>query len=197
MKKIFKDMKQFTFMSIMFALTLFFTFTIGVLPGSFASFAVLIFVPTIITSIIYGPLAGGFLGMLAGASTFLRAILMPLSVLDPLFINPLVSVLPRIIVGILPYYAYKLTMRLIKDESKKNTISSGVAGFVASISNTFFVMLMLYLLYAKQVVEAVGASFSTFLVSIIFTNALLEAAVTVIFTVVIMVAYNKIKQKEI
>ena len=114
MNKILKDTKKLTFIGVMFGLTLFFTFTLGVIPASFASLAILIFIPTIITSIIHGPLAGGIMGFLAGASTLLRAMVAPAGILDPFFINPLISILPRIFVGIIPYYVYTFLKKNLK-----------------------------------------------------------------------------------
>lgn len=191
MNKILKDTKKLTFIGVMFGLTLFFTFTLGVIPASFASLAILIFIPTIITSIIHGPLAGGIMGFLAGASTLLRAMVAPAGILDPFFINPLISILPRIFVGIIPYYVYTFLKKISNSES----ISSFLSGAMGAITNTALVMFMLYILKAKEIVEAAGMNFKAFLIAIITGSAILEAVLTAIFTCAIIFVYKKIKNE--
>lgn len=187
MDKILKDTKMLTFLGVMFGLTLFFTYTVGIIPASLASLAVLIFIPTIITSIIHGPTAGAIMGFLAGACTLSRAIVAPAGILDPFFINPLISILPRIFIGIVPYYVYKFFMKIVKS----SVVSSFIAGACGAITNTALVMLMLYLLKAKAIVDAAGMSFGAFLIVIITGSLILEAVLTALFTCAIIGVYNK------
>jgi len=94
---------KLTFMGVMLALTITFV-AVTAIPTASASMALLIFLPTIITSIIQGPKSGAVMGAMAGFATLLRALLAPASPLDYLFLNPLVAVLPRIFIGVVPYY---------------------------------------------------------------------------------------------
>jgi len=185
--KIFKDTKQFTFLSVMFGITIFFTYTAGMIPAGMASVAILCFIPTVITSLIYGPIVGAFMGGLAGLVTLSRAIIMPAGILDPYFINPLVSVLPRIFIGIIPYYVYRLIKKLVKAQS----VASFLAGAFGAIINTALVMPMLYFLYGTEIATKVGSSFKVLLIGIISSSMLLEAAVMGIFTVAVMAIYLK------
>jgi uncharacterized membrane protein len=116
MKDILNNTRKLTFLGVMLALTIAFV-AITALPTASASMALLIFIPTIVTSIVMGPKAGALMGFCAGVTTLLRGLLAPLSPFDLFFINPLVSVLPRIFIGVVPYYIYKLLNALFKNSS--------------------------------------------------------------------------------
>lgn len=192
---LFKDTEQLTFMGLMFALSVLFVYTLGMLPASIASLAVLTFIPCMLTGIVYGPAAGAFMGGLTGLITLTRAIVAPTSILDPLFINPLISVLPRIFVGVVPYYAYNAARTLFKGKDKLEFLCGGVAGFFGAITNTALVMLMLYLICEETIVSMMGASFKVFLVSIISTNALIEAIVTFALLGLVCAVYFKVRKR--
>ncbi|RGD75812.1 ECF transporter S component [Anaerofustis stercorihominis] len=185
--RLFKDTKEFTFLSIMFGITIFFTYTAGMIPAGMASVAILCFIPTVITSLIYGPVKGAFMGALAGLVSLSKAILMPAGILDPYFINPLVSVLPRIFIGVVPYYIYKLTKSIVKASS----IASFLSGALGAITNTALVMPMLYFLYGTEIAKTVGSSFKVLLIGIISSSMFIEAAVMGIFTLAVMAVYIK------
>jgi len=50
-------------------------------------------------------------------------------------------------------------------------------------------------MYASEIVEMVGASFKVFLMSIITTNAIIEAIVGAILTLPVVIAFNKLNKK--
>jgi uncharacterized membrane protein len=177
----------------MLALTIVFV-ALTAVPTASATMAFLIFIPTIVTSIVMGLKAGALMGFLAGATTMLRAILAPLSPFDAFFINPLISILPRIFVGVTPYLLFKLIKSLIKNEAG-DKIALIIAGAGGAITNTALVMTMLYIIYAQKVVEMVGVGFKVFLISIITTNAVIEAVVAAILTVPAVIAYRKISKQ--
>lgn len=184
MKKRF-DTKKLTLMALMLAITLILDLTpLGAIPLGPVS-ATIIHIPTIITGIILGPIAGLIMGTLLGLVSLLHALTRPATPLDPLFINPLVSVLPRMFIGLVSYYVYKLFARL------KTSISSFIGGAAGSLTNTGLVFLMLYLVYAKEVVDAVGAPFKVIIISVFTSNAIAEAAVSAIVTAVIVTVYKK------
>ncbi|WP_026477001.1 ECF transporter S component [Alkaliphilus transvaalensis] len=83
-------------------------------------------IPIIIAAIIVGPKAAIFVGFIFGVSSFLRA--------NPAFFSdPLVSILPRLVIGITAYYGYKISK------------SSIVAAMVGTATNTIGVLTMIYL----------------------------------------------------
>src|SRR5660397_99230 len=145
MKSIFSETRKLTFLGVMLALTIVFV-AVTAIPTASATMALLIFIPTIITSIAVGPKAGALMGFLAGATTMLRAIIAPLNPFDVLFINPLVSILPRIFIGITPFLIYKIIKGLTKNETS-DKFAILLAGATGAITNTALVMTMLYIIY--------------------------------------------------
>lgn len=185
---------KLTFLGVMLALTIVFV-ALTALPTTSASMALLIFLPTIITSIILGPKSGAVMGFLAGLTTLLRALLAPASPLDYLFLNPLVAVLPRVFIGVVPYYVFKFFKKLIKN----NTISLLVAGVSGALTNTGLVILMLYVVYSDEIVKistefGLGTTFAAFALLLVSTSALIESSVAGIGTAAVVNVYEKIKK---
>ncbi|WP_201750517.1 ECF transporter S component [Senegalia massiliensis] len=79
--------------------------------------ATIMHIPVIIGAIIEGPIVGALVGLIFGIFSIIRAITAP-TVLSPLFYNPLVSILPRVLIGITAYYSYILFKKLGKKPSR-------------------------------------------------------------------------------
>ncbi|HAQ41196.1 MAG TPA: hypothetical protein DCM73_10445 [Clostridiales bacterium] len=183
---------KLTFMGVMLALTIVFV-ALTAIPTASASMALLIFLPTIMTSIIQGPKSGALMGAIAGFVTLLRALLAPASPLDYLFLNPLVAIVPRIFIGIVPYCVFKLFKRLIKS----NTVSLLIAGVSGALTNTALVILMLYMIYSDEIVKisislGIGTTFAAFAIFLISTSTLLESSVAGIGTAAVLNIYDKL-----
>lgn len=185
---------KLTFMGVMLALTIVFV-AMTVIPTTSASMALLIFLPTIVTSIIQGPKSGAVMGALAGFITLLRALLAPASPLDYLFLNPLVAILPRIFVGVVPYYIFILFNSLIKTK----TVALLIAGVSGALTNTVLVILMLYAVYSKEIVSissefGIGTTFASFVIFLISTSALIESSVAGIGTAAVVNVHDKLNR---
>ncbi|MDO5028024.1 MAG: ECF transporter S component [Bacillota bacterium] len=68
--------------------------------------ATIMHIPVIVGSIAYGPVVGGFVGLIFGISSLVNA-LVNMTPVSFVFLNPLVSILPRVLIGIGTYYAYQ------------------------------------------------------------------------------------------
>lgn len=73
--------------------------------------ATIMHIPVIIGAIMEGPVVGGLVGLIFGIFSIYQAITAPTPV-SFVFLNPIVSVLPRILIGITSYYAYKALSRI-------------------------------------------------------------------------------------
>lgn len=67
--------------------------------------ATIMHIPVIIGAIMEGPVVGGMIGLIFGLFSIFQAITNPTPV-SFVFYNPIVSVLPRVLIGITTYYAY-------------------------------------------------------------------------------------------
>lgn len=158
-------------------------------------------IPVIIVGIILGPVYGLVMGLFYGLVSLIHAATRPIGPLDVLFINPLVSVLPRMLIGVVAYYGYALVRKLMGNRAAGQSIGATVGGILGSITNTVFVLGALYLLYVNAIIEKldlanksdVGAIF----IGIITSNALIEAVVAGIITTAICVAYYGVYRDEI
>jgi uncharacterized membrane protein len=177
--------RKLTWMSLLCAITVVLVFTpFGMIPLPIVS-ATTLHIPTIIAAILLGPLEGMAAGFVFGLAALIRAAIAPNSPLDPFFVNPLLSILPRVLIGLTTYYVYKPV-------SKINGVAGIAAGaVVGSVTNTVGVLGMLYLIYAQKTVEAVGAPFATLVVSIITSSAIAEAVVAAIIATPIVKVVKK------
>ncbi len=73
--------------------------------------ATIMHIPVIIGAIMEGPVVGAFVGLIFGIFSIFQAITNPTPV-SVVFLNPLVSVLPRILIGIVTYYVYDTLRKL-------------------------------------------------------------------------------------
>ena len=154
--------------------------------------ATILHIPVAIGAILYGPQMGLILGTVMGLTTLSKAILSPVGPLDPLFINPLVSVLPRALMGIITAYAFMALYKVVK----KTSISIGISAAVASLSNTVLTLGALGIIYAKGIKEIlqqneIVASVLAFLVGIAATSGVGEIIVTVLIVLPITLALRK------
>lgn len=144
-------------------------------------------IPVIIGAILEGPLVGAMIGLLFGLFSIIQSITAP-NILSFAFINPLVSVLPRVLIGVTAYYAYKWTW------SKREAVRIGVGAVVGSLTNTFGVLTMIYVLYAAQFAAARGISLEAaaqVIYSIALVNGVPEAIIATAITIPIVMAIKK------
>lgn len=193
MNKIFKDTRSLVILGLMLAMTVILDMTpLGAIPVGSVS-ATITHVPTIITGIILGPVAGFIMGTSLGIVSLLHALTRPATPLDPLFINPLISVLPRMFIGVVAYYGYAITKRIIRQPKAAQSVGSAVGGVLGSMTNTVLVLGMLYIVYVNDIIEklsleSAGAVRALF-AAIVVNNAIMEAIVAGAISTAVAVAY--------
>ncbi|MGL5315262.1 MAG: ECF transporter S component [Peptostreptococcaceae bacterium] len=137
--------------------------------------ATIMHIPVIIGAIIEGPIVGMSIGFIFGATSLLRALTMP-TITSFAFINPLVSILPRVIIGLVAYYVYQLAVKI----TKNSFVSGWIVGAIGSLVNTIGVLGMIYVLYGARYAEALGesaAAAKTLLLTLATTSGIPEAIV--------------------
>lgn len=67
--------------------------------------ATIMHIPVIIGAIVEGPVVGMLVGLIFGIFSMIQAIMNPTPV-SFVFLNPLVSLLPRVLIGLVAYYSY-------------------------------------------------------------------------------------------
>ena len=145
-------------------------------------------VTVIIAAIVVGPVDGAIIGGVWGILTWVRAFVAPSSPLAPLvMVNPLVSMVPRIMIGLVAGYLYRWLARL----SKQPRLAMILAGIAGSLTNTGLVLGAIAIFYrTPAVARAYGVNVAHLLPAletIMATNGLAELVFAAI--VVPLVAY--------
>ncbi len=146
------------------------TIILGVVPGigfipvpNSSGSATIEHIPTIVGGVIAGPLVGMISGLVFGLVSFSRATV-------PFFKDPLVSILPRIFIGLTAWASYAALVRFNRG------VAAAVAGFVGAATNTVLVLGMLVIrgylppvaiipIIPQAVFEAIVAAILTFILA--------------------------------
>lgn len=149
-------------------------------------------VPTLIGAIVEGPKVGAFVGFIFGCYSLWQNITAP-NILSPLFINPIISVLPRVLFPILAYLVYLV---LWKVPQGPRII---VTAFMGTIFHTIMVMGLIFLLYADMFALKMNLSPDQVLGSILFlsaTHGIPEAVFAAVIVTPVAMALRKVLRKD-
>ncbi|GEM01981.1 Uncharacterized membrane protein [Halolactibacillus halophilus] len=176
------NIKQFTLTAIFLSIILLFAFTpIGFIHLGVIK-ATLIHIPVIIGSIILGPKIGAFLGLAFGTTSVINNTLAPtllsfaFSPAIPVlgtdrgsFMALVVAILPRVIIGILPYFFVKGFNKLITLKKIKEKTSLFLTGLVTTIIHTFLVMGAIAVVFYDAYAQAIDVSSVSGVIVAVFT----------------------------
>lgn len=169
--------------------------------------ATIIQIPVVVGSLFCGPKQGAFLGFLFGLTSFLKNTIMPATIsafvfspvlaagmfgIKGVLYSTFICFVPRVLVGVLPYYLYKG----MKQWSKWKTVNFAVAGVIGAFTNTFLVMGSIYLLYKDAYAAAQGidpAMVLGVIGGIIGFNGVIEAVLSGVIVSAIGIVLIKIK----
>ncbi|HMM22297.1 MAG TPA: ECF transporter S component [Selenomonadales bacterium] len=184
------SVRQLTIVGMLAAVSMILGLTgYGFIPLPIAK-ATVMHIPVIIGAIIEGPMVGILVGLLFGLFSIFQNIVAP-NILSFAFLNPLVSVVPRVLIGVTAYYCYRLP-------AGREIYRIGLAAAVGSLTNTIGVLGMIYLLYVADFAAARGISPDAALgaiYGIALTNGAAEAAISVIITVPIVFMIRRARGK--
>lgn len=189
--------------AILFALTIVLTVINSALPIPGVSIAFLMLLPVLIASQVERLSTAAFTGFVLGLSSLVCAFIFP-NVMSPLFYNPLVSVLPRILIGIVSWAVFRYTNIAIdkivdivnnkkNKQQSKNAESlkrkgavrfpfvSAISAMMGVITNTGIVLAMMWIFFNNKIVGEmiINAQFFTALLSLNFVIEIAVCAVLV------------------
>ncbi|MBR5154997.1 MAG: ECF transporter S component [Clostridia bacterium] len=181
-----------------------FTPFIGYIPLGFTK-ATTIHIPVIIGSIILGPRRGAVLGFIFGLTSLINNTINPsltsfvftpfysLGNANGNFLSLVICFVPRILVGIVPYYTYKAFSKL----KANSVISCIIAGVLGSLTNTILVMNMIYFFFGEIYGKIQGTAQNTLysvILSVILINGVPEAIVAAIITTFVVKAIQSARK---
>lgn len=119
------------------ALVIVLTFTnLGFLTFSPVVSITILQIPVILAATVGGLPEGIFVGFIMGLMSLIKAAMHPGTVLDPLFVNPLNSILPRMLLGLVAWGIWRLLNFIPK---MPGTVAAAITGFTATFAHTLMV----------------------------------------------------------
>jgi len=153
-----------------------------------------IHITVIIAAVILGPRDGALVGGVWGMIDWIRAFVAPTSPLAPMvFTNPLVSVLPRILIGVVAGWVF-----IWFNRRRKTELGLTLAGIAGSLTNTILVLGLIGTLYRHQAAGFYQVDLSKlmpYLLTIVGTNGVPEAILAGVLTPLIGTALLRFKHK--
>jgi len=195
--------KDFTLTTIFLAIILILAFTplgfihLGVIK------ATIIHIPIIIASILLGPKIGAFLGFMFGITSIISNTIAPtllsfaFSPVIPVlgtgqgsFLALLVAIVPRVILGFIPYYLYKAFDKFITRKRPTKKLALFLTGLISTFVHTILVMGLIAVLFQDAYAQAVNAdSLSAIVLAVLtvfFTNGIAEALLAAFITALVV-----------
>ena len=138
--------------------------------------------PAIVAGILSGPIVGGMVGLVLALSSWylFNATFMSFAG-GNLLVALLAAFLPRILIGVLAYYAYRPLRRW-------PALATGVAGLVGTLTNTFGVLGLLIWL---------GTLPAVLLVPVFSMNVPIEVILALVVTIPVIAALKAAKRGQI
>lgn len=139
--------------------------------------ATIVHITVILAAVLFGTKTGLIMGGIWGLLSMLRAILQP-TAFNAVFLNPLISIVPRLIVGLLSGWIFQLLYKKISERWSYILI-----GLIGSVTNTVLVLGAIYLLGSATYAQAMGVPESALLgvlATVVLTNGIIETVVSMV-----------------
>ncbi|MEI3613712.1 ECF transporter S component [Pseudogracilibacillus sp. SO30301A] len=175
--------------------------------------ATIIHIPIIIASIILGPKIGAFLGFMFGLTSIAINTITPtllsfafspaipvLGTSQGSFWALFIAIVPRIIIGFIPYYIFKVIRNVITKKKTNKKAALFLTGLLTTFIHTFLVMGFISLIFQDAYAEAINASSTNAIykaiLTVFFTNGLAEAILAGIVTMTVTPTLLQVSKKE-
>lgn len=155
-------------------------------------------IPVIIGCLLLGPRYGAVLGFMFGLVSFLSNTMSPAALsfaftpLIPLPGTPngsplslVICFVPRILVGVVPWFVYRGLQKLMKESSRGEVLSMAIAGAVGAVLNTALVMSLIYFLFRDAYASLKGVpveAVAGVVLGVVGTNGVAETALAAVLT---------------
>ena len=157
---------------------------LGLIPLGPAASITILHVPIILAACLIGLPYALFTGAVFGIMSLVQAAMSPSGVLDPFFVNPLVSVLPRMLTGLI---AWALWFVFNKVPKLPKTVCAGATAFLSTICHTLLVIGSLYLFQGAATREGMGGMGYFAVIGVLAPQAALEAVAATIICIAVYV----------
>jgi len=140
----------------------------------------MVHIPVILAALVEGPLVGLAVGLVFGVCSLIRAWESGMAGLTLFFRNPLVSVLPRLLIPLTALGIYLLLKKVCKPRPLMDRVAAGVAAVFGALTNTICCLGMILLLYGQELNELLNVMLGKGEMSEIYANQAAGWLVTVV-----------------
>lgn len=144
--------RQMVIAAMLSAIVAVLTFTpIGMipLPPPLPS-ATTVHIPVLVAALVEGPMVGLIVGAVFGVCSLIRAWETGMVGLTLFFRNPVISVLPRLLVPLIAFGAWLVWRKLIKPSAITDKIGTALAAVIGTVANTVFCLGLIALIYGSD-----------------------------------------------
>jgi len=187
-----KNIRQMTIIAMFIAIMAVMTFVpqVGFISITPVIAFTLLHIPVLVGAYLYGWKYGTILGLAFGLLSFFRALVWPVGVLDPFFVNPLISVLPRLIFGLLAGLSFDLIKKLGKKPLRG--VFLAISCFILTLLHSVMVLTMLGVFNGSEISALnAGTSYWILMGTTVLTNGLSEAVVAALIVPTLVFALKK------
>ncbi len=174
--------------------------------------ATIIHIPIIIASIILGPKIGAALGFVFGITSIATNTIAPtllsfafspaipvLGTSQGSFWALFIAIVPRVLVGLIPYYLYKVFYRERTEKKSNQKQALFLTALLSTFIHTFLVMGSITLLFQDAYAQAINADSTSAIfiavLTVFVTNGLFEAVLAAFLTAIIAPTLLRISRK--
>lgn len=154
----------------------------------------IIHITVIVAAFVLGTKDGMIVGLVWGLTRMLKAYTLPASPLDLLlWTNPIIAVVPRVLVGLVAGLVYQAFLK-----KKKEKTGMVVAAVMGSLTNTILVLGFIALFYGTEYASALNVDPSNLLkvlAGIVATNGIGEAVAAGLIAPFVAKALMKVRRK--
>lgn len=176
-----------------------FTPFLGYIPLGFTR-ATIIHIPVIIGALTLGPKKGAVLGLIFGLTSLINNTVNPtvtsfvfspfysLGEIEGGFGSIIICFVPRILIGVIPYYVYQFVRKVTAKMKSSMTIALAAAGLSGALTNTLLVMNLIYFFFKDAYAAANKVASDAvygFILTIIGMNGVPEAIVAAVIVAVV------------
>lgn len=172
------SLRQIVIAGLMGAITIVLGITrlgfIGPFPPLILVSATILQIPAILAAVLEGPLAGLIVGLIFGLSSFIQA---PTEAppVNLWFANPLVSILPRLFIGVVAGYTYQAL------KNRNEWLALGSAAITGTLTNSVLVVGMIIIL---------GYAPAEVIIPAVLPNIVAEVVVAVVIVGAVIAAWK-------
>lgn len=185
-----RDVFQLTIISMMVAILIVQTFVpmLGYIPLGPIDVTI-VHITVILAAVLFGEKIGLIVGTAWGLLSMFRAYTQP-TPFNIVFLNPLISVLPRLIVG----WGSGMVYKLLKDRFSIR-VTYAITGAIGTLTNTVLVLGSIYVFASEAYANALGISETALLGAlgtVVVTNGVIEVIASFIILPLVAIPLGKV-----